>query len=59
MNDEQVSGKLDQLKGNVKEGAGKLTGDRETEAEGLGDQLKGKIKETFGDVKEKIHDATK
>ncbi len=32
--DEQARGKLENLKGKIKEGAGKLTGDRDLEAEG-------------------------
>lgn len=38
-------GKLDQLKGAVKEGFGALTGDRSAEAEGKGERAKGKIQE--------------
>jgi uncharacterized protein YjbJ (UPF0337 family) len=44
--------------GKVKETAGKVTGDKNLEADGKGDQGKGKVQETFGKVKEKVKDAT-
>ena len=47
----EVEGKLDQLKGAVKEGFGALTGDRSTEIEGKGERAKGKIQEEYGKIK--------
>lgn len=49
-------GKLDQLKGAVKEGFGALTGDRSTEAEGKGERAKGKIQEEYGKIKSDLTD---
>lgn len=49
-------GKLDQLKGAVKEGFGALTGDRSTEAEGKGERAKGKIQEEYGKLKSHLTD---
>jgi uncharacterized protein YjbJ (UPF0337 family) len=46
------SGKADKVKGSIKEAAGKLTGDKRTEAEGQTDQTKGKVKDAARDVKE-------
>ena len=47
-----MAGTTDKIKGAVKEGAGKLTGDRRTEAEGETDQAKGDVKNAARDVKE-------
>ena len=49
-------GKLDQLKGAVKEGFGALTGDRSTEAEGKLERAKGKIQEEYGKIKSDVTD---
>lgn len=54
MNKEQVTGKVDALKGKAKEKAGKVTNDPKTQAEGLKDQAKGKVKQTYGDAKEEL-----
>lgn len=58
MADERFEGKTDQMKGKAKEYAGKVTGDEDTEAEGKAENLKGKAKETYGDLKDKVKDAT-
>ena len=47
-----MAGTTDKVKGAVKEGAGKLTGDKRTEAEGKTDRAKGKVKNAASDVKE-------
>jgi uncharacterized protein YjbJ (UPF0337 family) len=47
-----MSGTADNVKGNVKETAGAVTGDRELEAEGKNDQLVGKLKDAVDDVKD-------
>ena len=52
----QSEGKLDQLKGAVKEGFGSLTGDRSTEAEGKAERAKGKIQEEYGKIKSDLTD---
>lgn len=54
MNKDQVSGKVDELKGRVKEKVGEMTNNPDTQAEGLVDQGKGKVKQTYGDVKEQV-----
>jgi uncharacterized protein YjbJ (UPF0337 family) len=59
MNKEQISGKVDELKGRVKEKVGEATNNPDTQAEGLVDQGKGKIKQTYGDVKEEVKDQQK
>ena len=47
-----MAGTTDKVKGAVKEGAGKLTGDKRTEAEGKTDRAKGKAKNAASNVKE-------
>jgi uncharacterized protein YjbJ (UPF0337 family) len=55
MNKEHVSGKIDEVKGKVKEKVGEATNDPATEVEGLKDQVKGKVKQTVGDAKEEAN----
>jgi uncharacterized protein YjbJ (UPF0337 family) len=50
----RVKGKLDQVKGSVKEAAGRATGDRSTEASGKFDKAKGKVEEGVGKTKDAI-----
>ncbi|MFO1069733.1 MAG: CsbD family protein [Geminicoccaceae bacterium] len=47
-----MAGTTDKVKGTIKEVAGKVTGDRRTEAEGKTDRLKGEVKDAAHDVKE-------
>ncbi|MEH7120174.1 CsbD family protein [Neobacillus vireti] len=56
MNKEELKGRADQVKGEVKEQWGKTTDDRSTEAEGKFDKAKGKMKEGYGDLKDKLSD---
>ncbi len=49
-------GKLDDAKGNVKEGAGDLTGDDSLKNEGKVDQATGTVKDKVGDVADGIKD---
>ena len=47
-----TDGTVDKIKGTVKEGVGKVTGDRRTEAEGQTDQVKGDVKNAGQDIKD-------
>ncbi|MCW3038962.1 MAG: hypothetical protein JWM31_867 [Solirubrobacterales bacterium] len=47
-----MSGTADNVKGNIKETAGAVTGDEQLENEGKADQLAGKLKDVVGDVKD-------
>ena len=47
-----MAGTKDKVKSSIKEAAGKVTGDKRTEAEGKTDQAKGKAKDATSDVKE-------
>ncbi len=51
MEKEQVTGKLDELKGKAKQGIGKLTGNPDLQDEGTVDELKGHAKQAYGAVK--------
>jgi len=46
----------DNLKGNIKEAAGDLTGDRDLEREGKVDQASGTVKDKVGDATDKVKD---
>ena len=54
MNQDQVSGKWKQLKGQIKAKWGKMTDDDLTEAEGDMEKLAGRIQERTGDSREHI-----
>ena len=57
MNREHVKGAADKAEGASKEGAGKLTGDKDMEAEGRMDKAKGAARNVAGDVKDAARDA--
>ena len=59
MNKDQVNGRLETAKGDVKEAAGKVVGNNKLKAEGLADQAAGKAQSTAGDAKAKVADAAK
>jgi uncharacterized protein YjbJ (UPF0337 family) len=48
---DQIEGKLHNLKGKAKEKTGKLTNDPELEAEGEAEEVAGKVQEKVGQVK--------
>ena len=54
MNDDQLKGKMDQLKGGIKQGVGGAMGDKRTEREGTADRVGGKVQEGIGNLKEKL-----
>jgi uncharacterized protein YjbJ (UPF0337 family) len=57
MDKNRVEGSGDQLKGNIKEGVGNLTGDQKLKAEGHADQTGGKIKNAVGGAVDSVKDA--
>ena len=59
MNKDQVNGRAETVKGNVKEAAGSLVGNERLKAEGRAEQAAGKVQSTAGDVKEKVGSAIK
>ena len=52
-----IEDKLNQAKGALKEGAGKLTGDKKTEIEGAVEKVVAKAKDGIEDVKEGVEGA--
>lgn len=54
-----MAGKMDQIKGAAKDAYGKVTGDKQTQAEGKMDKAKGKAKETAQDAKDMAKGAAK
>lgn len=49
-----VEGKIDNVKGRVKDAVGGLTGDSSLQAEGKIDQIKGKVQDKFGEAQRKL-----
>jgi len=54
MNRDEISGKLTELRGRIKQKWGDLTDDEIAEAEGDRDVLAGKIQQKYGGAKEQI-----
>lgn len=52
-----IEEKLDQAKGSVKEGVGKLTGDKKLEKEGAAEKVVSKVKEVAEDAKDAVEGA--
>ncbi|MDX8452777.1 CsbD family protein [Mesorhizobium sp. VK9D] len=57
VNRDQVAGIAKQVKGSVKQAAGKATGNRRTQVEGAADKIAGKVQKAYGDVKDKVKKA--
>ncbi|WP_371416636.1 CsbD family protein [Caulobacter sp. S45] len=54
MSDNRIEGAGHKLKGSIKEGLGKLTGDRQMQAEGVAEKLGGSVQNTVGKVQDHI-----
>ncbi len=59
MNKDQVKGRVEDVKGKIKEGAAQVTGNERLRVEGQLDQAAGKTRAAYGDAKEKVKDAVK
>ncbi len=57
MDKDRVAGVGHQVKGAVKEAAGKVTGDTKTQAEGAAEKAAGKVQNAAGGVKDAARDA--
>ncbi|MBU1347070.1 MAG: CsbD family protein [Alphaproteobacteria bacterium] len=53
---DRVEGAAKNIGGNIKEAAGKVTGDEKLKAEGRADQLEGKVQNTVGGIKDTLRD---
>ena len=54
MDKDRIEGIGKQAKGAVKETAGKIVGDRKTEAEGKAEKAEGKVQNTIGSAKDAL-----
>ena len=52
---DRIAGSAKQLKGTLKEVAGKVMGDAKLEAEGKADKAKGKVQNAVGGLKDTLH----
>ena len=59
MNEDQVKGALKDVAGKVQEKAGKLFGNKQQQVKGLGKQISGNTERKLGDAKEVIKDYNK
>ena len=57
MNKDELDGKVDRLKGEIKQGVGKLTDDQRLHDEGVADEAAGRVEEGFGKARRKVGDA--
>lgn len=57
MNKDELNGKIDRLKGNIKETVGDATDDESLRDEGIADQAAGNVQEGFGKARRKVGDA--
>ena len=55
--EQELKGIGQQVKGKIQEGAGKLTGDTDTEAKGHLNQAAGKVREKVGEAGRNVADA--
>ena len=53
---DRVEGAAKNIGGNIKEAAGKVTGDEKLKAEGRAEQVEGKIQNAVGGVKDTLRD---
>jgi uncharacterized protein YjbJ (UPF0337 family) len=57
MNDDQVQGRIREVKGEVKKNVGKAAGNKSLEKEGRAQNVHGKLQAKFGDLREDIRKA--
>jgi uncharacterized protein YjbJ (UPF0337 family) len=57
MDKEHIKGAADKAKGAIKDAAGKVTGDKELQAEGKMDKAKGAAHSAVGDAKDAVRKA--
>jgi uncharacterized protein YjbJ (UPF0337 family) len=59
MHKDQIKGAAKDMKGSMKEAAGKATGDRRMEAEGASEKTMGKLQKGVGNLKDAARNALK
>jgi uncharacterized protein YjbJ (UPF0337 family) len=55
---DRIAGTGKQVKGSIKDAAGKVTGDPKLQGEGKADKAEGKVQSTVGGIKDKIRETT-
>lgn len=58
-NKDEIAGKIDQLKGKVKQAVGDATNDPQLHDEGVADEAGGELREGYGKVRSKVGEAVK
>ena len=59
MDKDRIEGVGHQVKGEIKKDAGKLMGDKKTEAEGAAEKAGGKVQNAVGGMKDKLRESSK
>ena len=59
MDNDRIDGVAHQVKGALKDVAGKITGNKELQAEGKAEKTAGNVQEGFGKGKDAVRDVTK
>ena len=59
MNTDQIKGTLKDAAGKVQQKAGEVINSPEQQAKGVAKQVEGKTEKAYGDVKESVKDSTK
>lgn len=59
MNKDQVKGSVKEAAGKVQQKVGEVVGSEKHQAKGIGKQVEGKVQKSFGDAKENIKQASK
>jgi uncharacterized protein YjbJ (UPF0337 family) len=59
INKDQIKGRVEEMKGSIKEATGKLVGDETLEAKGNIQKNLGKLQEKLGDVRQDAKDSLK
>jgi uncharacterized protein YjbJ (UPF0337 family) len=54
MDNDRIKGSAQQIKGKIKEAAGKALGDSKLQSEGAADKLAGKLQNTIGGMKDAL-----
>ena len=57
MNKDELNGKVDKLKGQVKQAVGDATNDQRLHDQGVADEAAGNVEEGFGKARRKVGDA--
>jgi uncharacterized protein YjbJ (UPF0337 family) len=58
MDKETIKGGIAKATGTIKEKVGRMTGDRDLEAEGAADKAEGRVRSTVGHVKDAVREIT-